>query len=268
MPSSEKNSARDKLSILVPAYNESANIEKTLKALGKYLVAQGLNYEIIVVDDGSRDNTAQLASNLEMDRVKVVRYQTNMGKGYAIRAAFDNSTGDVLALFDAGLDYQPEHITRFYWIMQASGADMVIGSKRHPQSQVDYPWKRRVISSMAQLMTKTLFNLNVKDTQVGMKVFRRRVLADILPRALVKRFAFDIELLALAQRYGYKIIEAPVHMNFNFRTSAVNPKAIWNSGWDTLAIFYRLKILKFYDKPAAEREMILEKMRRRYSSKG
>ncbi len=267
MPSSGKKPACDKLSILVPAYNESANIENTLRTLGKYLVSQGLNYEIVLVDDGSRDNTAQLASDLEMEKVKVIHYQTNMGKGYALRTAFDNSTGDVLALYDAGLDYPPEHITRFYRIMRSSGADLVIGSKRHPQSQVDYPWKRRAISSMAQLITKILFNLNVKDTQVGMKVFRRRVLADILPRALVKRFAFDIELLALAQRYGYKIIEAPVQMNFNFRTSAVNLRAIWNSGWDTLAIFYRLKILKFYDKPLAEREAILEKMRRRYSSR-
>lgn len=243
----------------MPAYNESKNIQHTLEVLGRFLSDRGMDYEIVVVDDGSRDNTGALAKDLGLDRVRVVHYETNMGKGYAIRAAFDNSTGDIIAFFDAGLDYQPEHITRFWQLMESTGADLVIGSKRHAESKVQYPLKRRVISLIAQMTTKVLFDLNVKDTQVGMKLFRRRVLSDILPRALVKRFAYDIELLALATRYRYKIVEAPVHMNFNFRTSAVNFKAIWRSGWDTLAVFYRLKILEYYDKPSIEREKMMSK---------
>jgi glycosyltransferase involved in cell wall biosynthesis len=249
----------EKLSILVPAYNESANIEKTLTVLGQYLEGHGLSYEVIVVDDGSKDKTAELARNLGMQHVKVVRYVTNMGKGYALRAAFDHSSGDVVAFFDAGLDYMPEHIIRFWEIMRHTDADVINGSKRHADSEVKYPLKRRFISWGGQIVVRIFFGLKVKDTQVGMKLWRRQVLADILPKALVKRYAQDIELLALAQRYGYKIVDAPVKLNFNFNTSAVNFKAIWRAGWDTLAVFYRLRILRYYDQSPEVREKMIAK---------
>lgn len=263
MPDSRK---APQLSILVPAYNESKNIGNTLRAVSRYLDRRRFDYEIIVVDDGSSDNTALLARKGSSERIKIVRYQTNMGKGFAIRTAFDNSRGQRIAFFDAGLDYQPEHIERFLETMSRTGADIVIGSKRHPESQVNYPWKRVLISNLGRLVTKTLFNLSVTDTQVGMKLFKREILSDILPRALVKKFAYDIELLAMAQRYGYKIVEAPVKLNFNFKNSSVNWKTVLNTGQDTLAIFYRLKILKFYDLPEAEREKAIKKMRQKYQS--
>ncbi len=251
-----------KLSVLVPAYNESGNIEKTLRVLGEFLADQGFDYEIVVVDDGSRDQTAALARNLGLQHVKVVRYETNMGKGYAVRAAFFQSSGDVIAFFDAGLDFQPEHIINFWKQLEEEQADVVIGSKRHPKSQVVYPMKRRIISSCGQLVTRTLFNLNVRDTQVGMKVWRRPALQDLMSRALVRRYAFDIELLSMAQRYHYKIVEAPVKMQFNATATSVNLKAIWRAGVDTLAVFYRLRLLKYYDKSPAEREQMLAKYRR------
>lgn len=203
-----------------------------------------------------------LARKLGLDQVKTVCYRTNMGKGYAIRAAFFQSQGDVIAFFDAGLDFQPEHIIDFWRRLERERADVVIGSKRHPDSQIVYPLKRRVISRINQLATRILFGLKVKDTQVGMKVWRRAVLNDLMTRTLVRRYAFDIELLSLAHRYGYKIVEAPVKMDFNATASGVKLKAIWRAGIDTLAVFYRLRILKFYDKSSAERERLLEKYRR------
>lgn len=253
--------------MLIPAFNESTNIQKTLHAVTQYFDKNYPNYEVIVVDDGSADSTAKLAQEEKHQKLQVVKYKTNMGKGYALRSAFDHSSGEIISFFDAGLDFAPEQIIVFTKKLLGQNADMVIGSKRHSDSEVDYPAKRRVISLISQIVVKILFNLNVKDTQVGLKVFRREALADILPRALVKRYAYDIELLAMAQRYGYKIVEAPVKMSFNFRTSSVTGKAIWNSGWDTLAVFYRLRILKFYDKPQAEREKIVRNMEERYSRK-
>lgn len=246
----------------MPAYNESGNIQNTLKILGNFLADQGLDYEIVVIDDGSRDQTAALARNLGLQHVKVVRYETNMGKGYAVRAAYFQSSGDIIAFFDAGLDFQPEHIIDFWERLEKERADVVIGSKRHPRSQVSYPLKRRIISAGYQLVNRVLFNLRVRDTQVGMKVWRRAALQDLMSRALVRRHAFDIELLSMAQRYDYKIVEAPVKMQFNATVSSVNAKEIWRVGVDTLAVFYRLRILKFYDKPEAERERLLVKYRR------
>ncbi len=248
--------------MLVPAYNESKNIENTLKVLGNFLADQGLEYEIVVVDDGSRDQTGILARKLGLEHVKVVRYQTNMGKGYAMRTAFFQSSGDIIAFFDAGLDFQPDHIINFWKQLEEERADVVVGSKRHPDSRIVYPFKRRVISRVNQLATRVLFDLKVRDTQVGMKMWRRRVLDDLMRRALVRRYAFDIELLGMAQRYGYKIIEAPIKMNFNVNTSSVKLKAIWRAGVDTMAVFYRLRVLKFYDKSPAQRERMLVKYRR------
>lgn len=252
------------LSVLVPAYNESQNIKTTLETLIDYMDQRQVGYEIIIVDDGSSDETAVLAREHVSEKIKVVRYATNMGKGFALRTAFDHSAGKIVAFFDAGLDYQPEHIMRFWQELQKQKVDIVIGSKRHPESKIEYPPKRRLLSFANRRVVKTLFNLNVTDTQVGMKIFRREVLDDIFPRALVKQFAYDIELLAMAQRYGYKIAEAPVRLNFNFSTSAVNWKTVTKTGWDTLAVFYRLRILKFYDKPAREREEIIHRMHERH----
>lgn len=246
----------------MPAYNESGNIQNTLKILGNFLADQDLDYEIVVIDDGSRDQTAALARSLGLQHVKVVRYETNMGKGYAVRAAYFQSSGDIIAFFDAGLDFQPEHIIDFWKRLEDERADVVIGSKRHPDSQIVYPFRRRVISRVNQLATRVLFGLKVRDTQVGMKVWRRRVLDDLMRRALVRRYAFDVELLGMAQRYEYKIIEAPIRMKFNVTTSSVKLKAVWRAGIDTLAVFYRLRILRFYDKSAAERERLLEKYQR------
>ena len=123
----------------------------------------------------------------------------------------------------------------------------MIGSKRDPESKVDYPLTRRALSWCYQLMIKLLFNLNVRDTQAGLKLFKRDVLEDILPRVLVKRYAFDLELLVNANHRGYKIVEAPVEINFHF-TSGINILDIWHIFVDTMAIFYRLRILKYYDR--------------------
>ncbi|MFC1721664.1 glycosyltransferase [Patescibacteria group bacterium] len=263
MDFSRKNSKLEgKISILIPAFNESANIECTLKAVDNYMSRQGLAYEIVVVDDGSKDKTADLASRHSSDHIKVVRYRTNMGKGFAVRAAFDHSSGDVIAFFDAGLDFHPRHMLDFWRRLEENEVDIVVGSKRHPESDIDYPFKRRAISLMAQIIVKALFNLDISDTQAGIKLFRREALQEVLPRALVKRFAYDIELLSMAHRYGYKIAEAPINMKFNFRTSSVKWRWIMQSGYDTLTVFYRLKILRYYDKSSAERDRMLAKYRR------
>jgi len=130
--------------------------------------------------------------------------------------------------------------------MEQTGADVVVGSKRHPGSKVNYPINRKIFSEIYFRFVKTLFGIQVKDTQVGLKLYKRKVLEDVCPIVLVKRYAFDIEILANAHRLGYKIREAPVAINMNF-DSHVNKKAIWNMFWDTCAIYYRMNILHYYD---------------------
>lgn len=244
------------LSIIIPAFNEEKTIEETIKTLDQYFTDNGKDFEIIVIDDGSRDQTFEKAAVLSSSHIKVIKSSKNQGKGGALKFGYDHSQGNPVVFFDSGLDFPVEQIQKFIQILNDNNVDVVIGSKRHPQSKVDYPFARRIISFLAQLMVKIFFNLSVRDTQTGLKVFRRQVLEKVMPKMLVKRYAFDIEILALAQHYGFKIIEAPVNLKLKFSTAA-SPKALWDCFWDTLAVFYRLRILRFYDRSEEERRHMM-----------
>lgn len=237
-----------KLSVIVPAYQESKNIYRNLSTLKKELEQLNRPYEVVVVCDGCSD-TFKEATKLDSDKVKVYHYEKNMGKGYALKYGVDRATGELVTFIDADMAIHPKEIDIFIKVMDIYDADIVIGSKRHPQSKVHYPLFRRFQSLMYQILIAILFQVNVKDTQTGLKLFKQEVLKKVLPRVLVKAYAFDLELLVVAHRLGYgRIIEAPVQINYPF-SSSVKLSSAWWALWDTLAIFYRLNILRHYDKP-------------------
>jgi len=249
-----------KVSVIVPAYNEEKAIERTVRVLLDYLANNFDDFEIVVVSDGSRDRTFELAQKHQSESVRVFEYQPNQGKGHALKYGVGKSRGNFVVFYDTGIDFPPSQIGDFLAVLQKTGADIVIGSKRHPQSRVNYPFKRKIISLLAQICVRLFFNLKITDTQVGLKVFRRRVLEEIMPLVLVKRYAFDIELLALGQWKGFKIIEAPVNLHLRFGTAGTM-KGVWQTFLDTLAIFYRLKIMGFYAKNSQERERLIREYR-------
>jgi len=139
-------------------------------------------------------------------------------------------------------------LNHFVWY----NADIAIGSKLHPVSQVDYPFQRKILSWGYRTLIRILFGLRIRDTQVGLKLFRKKVVADVFTRLLVKHFAFDIEILAVAHSRGFKrIYEAPVRLSFDKASSIIGGnfwKAIFHMMWDTSAVFYRLKFLHYYQK--------------------
>jgi hypothetical protein len=147
--------------------------------------------------------------------------------------------------------------------MENEKADVVIGSKRHPKSIVNYPNNRRFLSGAYQGFVKSMFGLSITDSQAGLKLFKREVLDDVFPRVLVKKYAFDIELLVNAYNCNYKIIEAPVEMDFISAVgrSDVNLKAVGRMFVDTCAIFYRLNILRSYDnghKDIVDKDLVIK----------
>ncbi len=244
-----------RLSVIIPAYNEENAIITTLQETIAAL--DGLDFEIVVVDDGSADTThAHVLQAAEADaRVRAVRYDLNRGKGYALRYGFGFTSGARVAFLDADLDLHPRHLLRFDALMDSGGADVVIGSKRHRDSVLDYPWHRRVISAVYFFLVKLLFGLPIHDTQTGVKLFKREVLTRTFPRLLVKRFAQDLELLVAAHRLGYRIVEAPVTLEFSRGYyGRVGFDAIWATWWDTMAVFYRSNVLRYYDKSLDEDE--------------
>lgn len=235
------------LSVVIPAYNENGVICEMLKECNKSL--GGIDHEIIIVDDGSIDGTYDKVIEFSKNHktIKIVNYRENHGKGFAIRYGTKFVTGDIIAFIDADLNIHPRQILRLVGQMEKNKADIVVGSKRHPESKVNYPVNRTILSEFYYYFVKILFGIPVRDTQVGLKLYKKKVIEDIFPIVLVKRYAFAIEILANAHRLGYKIEEAPVEINMDF-DSHVNRKAVWNMFWDTCAVFYRMKILKYYDR--------------------
>lgn len=241
---------KDKLlSVIVPTYKQPRTIQRDLKNIDKVLKSslQGIKYEIICVVDGEVDRTYKEAKKIRNPRIKVFTYSRNRGKGYAVRFGMARSKGDLISFLDAGMEISPASITMLMAHMQWYDADIIVGSKRHPVSRVNYPLRRHIFSIGYHIIVKLLFGLSVKDTQSGIKVFRRKVIEKVLPRLLVKKYAMDIELLAVSNHLGFKrIFEAPIEVKFNRKTSRINWRTILRMMVDTLAVFYRLRILEYY----------------------
>jgi glycosyltransferase involved in cell wall biosynthesis len=200
----------------MPAYNEGLHIRENLLITKALFRKAKCNFEIIVVDDGSEDETYDQANLVakEDDTVKVFRHMKNYGKGGALLTGFKQAKGDFVVFLDSDLDLHPEQLRRLFRIMRDERADVVIGSKWHPESKMVYPRRRKIISKVYAVILWALFRLPLKDTQTGLKIFRYEVLQGVFQRILCKRFAFDVEILANAHRMGYKIVEAPVILKF------------------------------------------------------
>jgi glycosyltransferase involved in cell wall biosynthesis len=254
---SQSNNNKPLISVVIPAYRAEKFIRKNLLEVKDVLDQVGYDYEIICVDDGNTDKTKENAKKVARmfpKKIKVAGYLTNLGKGHAVRFGMAKGKGKIIGFIDAGYELNPAGIRMLLEHFNWYNADIIVGSKRHPASKVIYPWQRRILSFGYQMIVRVLFGLKIKDTQVGMKFFKRNVLEKLLPRVLVKDFAFDIELLAVARDLGFnRIFEAPIEMKMGYAGSI---STIANSGfiktsfktfWDTAAVFYRLKLLKYYD---------------------
>lgn len=239
------------LSLIIPVFRQEKTIAKNLKLILLELKKFDFPYEVIVVIDGFIDKSLTEAKKVKSPFLTVVGYKTNHGKGYAVRYGIAKSRGDIIGFMDAGGDLSEQGLSMLLEHYRWYNADIIVGSKRHPASKVKYPFYRRVLSFGYQLIVKLLFGLNVRDSQVGMKLYRRQVLEDVLPRLLVKQFAFDIEILAVARYLGYRrIYEAPIELDFSGVSSITSAnfwQVIFRMLWDTAAVFYRLRILHYYD---------------------
>jgi glycosyltransferase involved in cell wall biosynthesis len=244
-----------KLSIIIPAYKEERSIRQTVERIVEVYDRLPYSYEVLVVVDGSPDQTAAEAKKVNSQNVKVYEYSPNQGKGYAIKYGVEKAIGKIVTFTDAGGDFNPEQFDKYVSLMELFDADIVIGSKRHPASRVNYPLVRRIYSRCYQLLIRLLFGLKVTDTQTGLKFFKSNVAKTIFPKALVKQYAIDLELLVIAQQYGFKrIFEAPVELEFNTEGGgAATIRAIWKMFVDTLAVFYRSRILNYYQQSNQEK---------------
>lgn len=242
--------SRPSLSVVIPSYNQRETIVAELAAFHVFLQTIVPSHEIVLVIDGNADGTKEaLLERSWFPELLVECFDENQGKGLALRHGLRAAHGELVAFIDAGGDLDVTELRSFLAARTLYEADIVIGSKRHSLSEVTYPPIRRLYSWCYQLLNRALFRLRVRDTQVGMKLFRREVLEAVLPRLIVKQYAFDLELLVVAHHLGFRrIVEAPVRIRHGF-TSSVSFRAVFPTFWDTLAVFYRLRLLGWYDAP-------------------
>ena len=237
------------LSVIMPCHNLGQAMARNVPEVAAAFRGR-VPFEIVAVDDGSADNTraALEESRSGCPELNVVSLDTNHGKGQALRTGFQHTRGTHILFLDGDLDLPPYQAAWFFERMAETDADIVIGAKRHPQSELVYPLKRRIISATYYMIVRLLFGLPVRDTQTGIKLFRRAVLEAAMPRMLVKRFAYDLELLVIARRLKFQIAEAPVILEFHGPYGCVTRRVVHNIMNDTLAIFYRLHFLRYYDR--------------------
>ncbi len=251
------NNAMETVSILLPAHNEGPRIYENLFRVCK--TARSLlesdwkdaveSFEVIVVDDGSSDNTYSEIERAEKElpEVKSLQLPSNSGKGIALRRGFELTTGSWIFFIDSDLDIKPEYMAEMSKLLAENNLDGVLGSKQLHKKKQNYSFFRRIISFSYTFFVKILIPLPVKDTQTGFKMFRRKVLDTVFPRMLVRRYAHDIELLSIAYHLGFHFQPYPVKVDFSDKRGSVTINNIYNMLIDTLSVFYRLEVIKYYD---------------------
>jgi dolichol-phosphate mannosyltransferase len=241
---------KPELSLVMPAYNEEKNIRLVIERADDVARQMGLRYELIVVDDGSVDNTKVEVEGCARinGHVKVASYNNNVGKGFALRTGFSLAVGDLVIFMDSDADIDPKQVA--YYINALKDADVVVASKWHPQSKLDTPLTRRILSRGFNALVKLLVGLRFSDTQTGLKAIRREALAGVFPRLTVKRYAFDVELLALANLLRLKVVELPINIRLR---SLFSFREVWRMFLDLLGITYRLRVTRWYQRALAHR---------------
>jgi glycosyltransferase involved in cell wall biosynthesis len=246
---SQEDTSRPFVSVIVPVYNESEVLAANVQKISTYLSANFARHELIVVDDGSEDDSPEVIRQLiqRIPNLHPVCYRPNRGKGYAVRAGARFASGEWVAIVDADLEVPIEMLPDFFEVQKRTGAMIVIGSKRHGKSQVVYPKDRMLLSGGYNRLVRVLFKLHLTDTQLGFKLFHSSVLQDIVDPMLVKRYAFDLELLVAESMRGVKIVEAPVSLEFSRPGSGrLSLSTSTSVMLETAGIWYRRYITGYY----------------------
>ena len=239
-----------KFSVIVPAYNEGESIKENLLKIAQTLDSGVTSYEILAVNDGSPDNTKQQIMEAAAVNPNIIYagYDKNRGKGGAIKHGVELAKGDIIGFIDADLDISPDHLVKYLEHMEQTGCDVVIGSKMHPDSKLEYPFARKVFSLCYYIMLKVLFGLKCKDTQTGIKLYNASIIKRVAAVQKVKGFAFDIEQLALSTKLGAKLEEMPITLNFTRGESfgRIKFKDVFKMFTDTIKIWWELRVIKKY----------------------
>jgi len=236
------------LSVIIPAYNEERRITKTLLSIDGYLKRQTYDYEILVVNDGSEDETVGVLERLKtkISNLAIIDDKRNQGKGHAVRHGLLAASGDVRLFTDADSSTPIEEIEKFLPYFKER-YDIIVGSRsiKGAKIMVGQPLHRKVLGTIYRLLSHAVVGLrDIRDTQCGFKIFSSKSVSDILPRCRTNGFSFDSEILIIGQRLGYKIKEVPVVWT-NSPETRVRLKGMIESIVDLIKIGWIPQFLKF-----------------------
>lgn len=240
---------KHKISIIIPVYNEEAKISIILSQIKQILADTLLEYEIIIINDGSTDDTERIIREAKKSDayIKLISYKDNIGKGHAVKLGVQESNGDVTLFLDGDLNVSPKEIKNY--VKELEGFDIAIASKAHQLSKVKCTPSRKFLSKAYNNLVRVVVGIKIRDTQSGLKIGNTCVLKNIFKIMIVEGYAFDVELLSIATMEGLKIRELPINVTLD---SSFDVKEIAKMFIDTLGIAYRLRISKYYRKKLDE----------------
>jgi len=220
------------ISLVIPSFNEAKRLPEFLRTVTSYCNESSRKYEIIVIDDGSSDNTSEVAKSCLSiyPDTHVIRIDKNRGKGHAVKIGFFSSRGNICVFMDADGSVSPQEIEKNLHYIEGGGYDIFIGSRvctnEHQVLRVSLI--RKVIGSIFNFLVQQFLFKNFKDTQCGFKMFKKEIVERLFSKMHVERFGFDVEILYLANKMGYRIKEGPVSWHhvkgskINFITDSVS----------------------------------------------
>ncbi|MDP3953660.1 MAG: glycosyltransferase family 2 protein [bacterium] len=226
------------LSVIIPAYNEADRLPLTLVDIDRHLSTRKYTYEILVVDDGSKDGTAEVAKKFIklIPNLRVTGYEQNQGKGAAVRAGMLEARGKYRLFTDSDNSTSIDHFDKMLPFLR-EGYDIVIGSRDVQGAQMHPPQSllKRILGNLGNLYVQLLLLPGIRDTQCGFKVFTEEAAERIFVLQRIKRWGFDVEALALGKRMGYRIKEIPAYW-VNDADSRVKPMAYFQVLWEAFKV--------------------------------
>lgn len=226
------------LSVIIPAYNEEKRIGKTLQSIDEYLKKQSYDYEILVVNDGSKDRTAEIVKEeaARIANLHLIDNQENHGKGWAVRQGMLKAQGQIRLFMDADNSTTVDQVANFLPHFE-QGYDVVIASRRIKGAviAVKQPWTRDFLGGIFRLVVHTIVPVGVTDSQAGFKAFSSRAVEAIFSKQTIYRWAFDVEILAMAKKMGFRVREVPI-LWVNDTESHVKLSGMIKMLWEVLQV--------------------------------
>ncbi len=211
-----------KLSVVMPTWHKSDVIQAAISGALSVLGGSEIDFEIIVIVDGPDKPTFEAAKSISDSRLKVIQLEENLGKGGAFKSGVAFADGDYVALLDGDTDIDPDGLISAVKIFELDlddGIAVVYGSKIHPETSLDYPWWRRLSSHLYRVYIKCLFNLDVQDTQTGLKVYRGEYLRSAIRTSKEDGYIFDLEIYLLLQKRNLRFVSIPVDISYGFAST-------------------------------------------------